>query len=180
MSETNKADCQQCGACCDMGTLWCQSEHPLIRAIYPFISKDLFSDDGKCNMLDDDNKCIIHKYFGKQWKPDVCQEYPFDGEPCTRPPSKPNAIAEGQRYTGLCIGLREGKEVFFRTAADVIEQLQSQVQAVSKELDDAIANTTANLLCYLVDNFENTLLSEEKFLEIGIKFLNSDYAKKGK
>lgn len=39
-----------------------------------------------------------------------------------------------ENHTGLCIGLREGKEVFFRTAADVIEQLQAKVNKATKQL----------------------------------------------
>lgn len=38
------------------------------------------------------------------------------------------------KYTGLCIGLREGKEVFFRTAADVIEQLQAELEEAKRSV----------------------------------------------
>ncbi len=74
--------CKKCAKCCDMGTIWVNSSHPLIRTMYPLINGELFSDDGRCAMLDNNNECMIHKYLGKKWKPDVCQEFPFEKGDC--------------------------------------------------------------------------------------------------
>jgi len=78
-------NCQQCGKCCDMGTIWVNSEHPLVRAAGKAVTD--FRDGGSCDMLVYINGkavCLIHKYFGYDAKPEVCRDYPEEGEQCRR------------------------------------------------------------------------------------------------
>ena len=51
----------------------------------------------------------------------------------TCPSCDEGEFVEDNNYTGLLIGLREGKEVFFRKAADVIEHLQARVEGLERE-----------------------------------------------
>lgn len=77
--------CKQCGKCCYVGTIWVHSKHPIIRALAePIYEKcpEVFSDTGKCMMLTYDNRCLIELIFGKEFKPDPCNEYPSNGEKC--------------------------------------------------------------------------------------------------
>ena len=83
MEETK---CKRCGKCCeDLGTMWVSSKHPIVQAIYLGIPDEYFRDWGRCTMLAKVNgvqTCLLHKYLGKEAKPDVCQEYPEEGEKC--------------------------------------------------------------------------------------------------
>ena len=71
-----------------MGTIWVNSDHPLIGIIQGFIRTEDTRDGGSCDMLawDTDGKatCLIHKYLGLGAKPQVCQEYPEEGELCQK------------------------------------------------------------------------------------------------
>ncbi|MBU8870663.1 MAG: hypothetical protein KOO60_07355 [Gemmatimonadales bacterium] len=80
-------ECQRCGECCmGRGNLWTQANLPA-----------LFNSDavrqqrrefGDCDMLGVDKEgeytCLLEVIFGKAAKPEVCRDYPFDGEQCER------------------------------------------------------------------------------------------------
>lgn len=72
--------------------MWTGSEHPVIKALFREWPSGHFSDDGQCAMLTiaDDGKpaCLIELHLGKEWKPDVCNEYPDEGE---------NGICQGMK-----------------------------------------------------------------------------------
>lgn len=79
--------CQKCGVCCQVGTIWVWSKHPIIQAIGDSIhqeSPEYLADTGRCAMLNNDNECLIEKYLGREFKPQPCRDYPEDGEKCHR------------------------------------------------------------------------------------------------
>lgn len=82
--------CQRCGLCCNnIGTIWVHSEHPLVKTVAELVFvNDLFADEGPCLFLAYDSSeqaiCLIEKYLGHNAKPEVCQNYPEDGEKCFR------------------------------------------------------------------------------------------------
>lgn len=82
----SKHKCKRCGKCCDCGTMWVNSDHPVIRAIYKDLPLDYFQDGGKCAMLVIDGNglasCLIQTELGIDAKPEVCREYPCDGDTC--------------------------------------------------------------------------------------------------
>jgi Fe-S-cluster containining protein len=81
-------NCQRCGECCrNVGsTFYASSEHPLIKRIGKDITE--FKDKGKCSMLriatSGQATCLIEKYLCRAAKPEVCRNYPFDNEKCSR------------------------------------------------------------------------------------------------
>ena len=85
------SNCQRCGKCCkDVGTIWAQSEHPLIWAVGAAVNRrvpGLFRDHGPCDMLKMDPcgraTCLLQQWLGWKAKPAACREYP-DGEKCFR------------------------------------------------------------------------------------------------
>ena len=80
-------ECKKCGRCCQVGTIWVHSEHPIIKALAEAFygsCPDLLSDTGRCQMLTADNRCLIEVLYGKKYKPEPCNGYPFDGEKCHR------------------------------------------------------------------------------------------------
>ena len=84
------SSCRRCGKCCEnVGTIWAQSEHPLIWAIGAAVNRrvpGLFRDQGPCDMLiiheSGRSTCLIQQWLGHKAKPRSCREYPFDGEKC--------------------------------------------------------------------------------------------------
>ena len=66
--------------------MWMQSFHPIIQSLAKFVFQaQATSDTGFCDMLDFEGKiavCMIEKYLGREFKPDACKEYPFNGEKC--------------------------------------------------------------------------------------------------
>ncbi len=77
------AECRRCGNCCDCGTIWVNSEHPLIVAVREFVFlSGATCDAGQCEMLafEDDGKttCMIEKFLGREWKPETCKEHQGD------------------------------------------------------------------------------------------------------
>ena len=84
---TDQIICIRCGKCCDMGTIWVNSEHPLIKRVAAYLKTDDFDDGGLCDMLMLEKGkavCWIQKYLGYEAKPDVCREYPEAGEKCRK------------------------------------------------------------------------------------------------
>ncbi len=83
-------ECKRCGACCmQIGTMWSQSEHPLIKPLARLVIAHGVCSDGPepCDMLlikDGQAVCLIEKYFGWAAKPKICLQYPEDGENCHR------------------------------------------------------------------------------------------------
>ena len=75
-------ECKRCGNCCrNIGTIWVNSKHPLIKALYDSLPDDYFTDYGDCLMLEKVNgidTCLIHKYLGFEAKPDVCRKHEGD------------------------------------------------------------------------------------------------------
>ncbi|MCK9570165.1 hypothetical protein M0R72_14570 [Candidatus Pacearchaeota archaeon] len=83
--ERSEHKCSRCGLCCQQGTIWVNSQHPLIQRIvkvlygYGALSDGFFRNDGPCDMLvvrDGAATCLIEKYLGFECKPDACQDYP--------------------------------------------------------------------------------------------------------
>lgn len=84
---TDQIICERCGKCCEMGTIWVNSVHPLIKVAATYLEADDFDDGGPCDMLIFEKGkavCLIHKYLGYEAKPEVCREYPEEGEKCRK------------------------------------------------------------------------------------------------
>jgi len=47
--------------------------------------------------------------------------------------------------------------------------------SIEKAKEKIVENTAANLLCFLIDNYENTPLNENQLQQIGVEFLKSRY-----
>ncbi len=79
-------ECKRCGKCCQCGTIWTGSEHPIIKALFRAWPSGHFSDDGQCDMLTvaDDGKpaCLLELHLGKEHKPEVCNRFPFEPDDC--------------------------------------------------------------------------------------------------
>jgi len=72
--------CKRCGKCCHRGDFWQLCKHPLIVEFTKIMRQNkMIKEDGKCLMLADGNVCLIEKYLGRRWKPQVCLDYD-----CTR------------------------------------------------------------------------------------------------
>ncbi len=88
--EADKIICGRCGKCCkDVGTMWTGSTHPIIQELYALTPADRLSDSGRCGMLvfaapGGRAVCYIEKHLGREFKPEVCREYPEAGEKCRR------------------------------------------------------------------------------------------------
>jgi hypothetical protein len=75
--------CRQCGKCCNQGSLWLMSDHPLVRRIrdsmiHQEVLGEFVRDSGPCDMLALKNGktvCLLHQMLGKEAKPVVCQEF---------------------------------------------------------------------------------------------------------
>ena len=88
MSKNNNHVCKRCGKCCkDVGTIWAQSEHPLIRAFGAATNRrvpGLFRIKGPCDMLAIEASgravCLIQKWLSHSAKPEACRGYPLDGK----------------------------------------------------------------------------------------------------
>lgn len=90
MAETDTVkdfECRRCGKCCHCGSMWRGSSHPLIEVICRD-TKGTGHNDGKCAMLTapaaGKTYCMIELWFGKEYKPDVCNEFPFVPGDCER------------------------------------------------------------------------------------------------
>ena len=74
--------CKRCGNCCrNIGTIWVNSPHPLIKAIYLVLPDEYFTDYGDCLMLaqiNEVNTCLLHKYLGFEAKPQECRDHEGD------------------------------------------------------------------------------------------------------
>ncbi|MFH0981833.1 MAG: hypothetical protein V2A79_09870 [Planctomycetota bacterium] len=85
-----RLQCRRCGQCCSMGSMWLNSPHPVIAAIGHALLRQgalgpFCRDDGPCDMLVRDGAeatCLIHKYLGKESKPQACRDYSEDDDPC--------------------------------------------------------------------------------------------------
>ena len=58
-----------------------------------------------------------------------------------------------------------------------VSKLQAELATAKAALEKNTENTTANLLCYFVDYYENRRLDEIMFMKIGVDFLKSDHNK---
>jgi len=85
-------NCQRCGKCCSRnGDFWWDSEHPFIKALHNNLTTRGIecADENAClfyAMLEKEGKivkvCMIEEFFGRQWKPQVCKDYPESGDKC--------------------------------------------------------------------------------------------------
>ena len=71
------------------------------------------------------------------------------------------------KYNDICVKERREKKE--------LKKLLQQCVAEQKEKEKIVEETTANLLCYMIDNHEGEPLFEQQLQDIGIRFLKSKY-----
>lgn len=94
MSDNNGHECHRCGRCCfevgrtfwKVGNLNFPKQFGNIEELNNRAADGDHEDNGlPCEMLVIENGqavCLIEKRFGRNAKPPVCKDYPFDNEPC--------------------------------------------------------------------------------------------------
>lgn len=92
--EDQRYQCLFCGKCCGLWDVAIRkSEKESIEKLaipgFNFIERDCFESfkknfflikkiDGRCVLLDEENRCLIHKHCGFEAKPLACRLYPFE------------------------------------------------------------------------------------------------------